>query len=183
MKAIEKWSLQDYANEINRKYSVLLEAEKTVENTIFEIGELLNAVKAMLPHGQFIPWIETNCNFTRQHANKLMLIERRRKEFVAPPTSITRAIRELRYIDQMTHPGVISTQVSVLESPRGKLYSKLAQLYEYLDMVRNEGYHNYMVIEYERDVMAELMLRLAHDLRVAANEINPSKSYIGEVKS
>lgn len=41
-----------------------------------EAGDLLIQVKAQLPHGQFIPWIEANCKFTRQHANHLMLIAR-----------------------------------------------------------------------------------------------------------
>lgn len=44
------------------------------------IGEILNKKKKDLPHGQFIPWIESNLPFSRMTANKYMrLFENRDK--------------------------------------------------------------------------------------------------------
>ena len=38
-----------------------------------EIGELLIQAKAALPHGQFIQWVITNCQFGRAQANRRMI--------------------------------------------------------------------------------------------------------------
>lgn len=41
-----------------------------------EIGELLIQAKAALPHGQFIQWVITNCQFGRAQANRRMWLAR-----------------------------------------------------------------------------------------------------------
>lgn len=181
-----QWSLQDYAEEINQQYTILLQAEETAENAIFRIGQLLNEVKAKLPHGEFMPWVKSNCKFSHQHGLRLMRIEKRRDEFIEPPTSILGAERALRRLSQIESPDSIwiSPQEAIqYNNPRGKLYRKLADLYEYVSQVREEGYHKHMVMEDEMGTTAELLLRLADLLRTARNEMDPHGSHIREVKS
>lgn len=48
-----------------------------------EAGELLIQVKAALPHGEFISWIEANCKFTRFHASRLMNIARNWEKIIS----------------------------------------------------------------------------------------------------
>jgi hypothetical protein len=186
-----EWTLERYADEINEQYDILLGAEETirraeatVDNAIFNIGRMLNEVKAILPHGEFIPWIEANCHFSRQHAGRLMLIERRREEFAEPPTGIRNALSELRRIDQMEHACSISTPMILpSESPRGKLHREITKLEGYIAKAEEEGFDKYMVMEDEYKVVSEVLVRLIIRLRRIRDTIDPTGSHIMEVKS
>ncbi|WP_010236351.1 DUF3102 domain-containing protein [Clostridium arbusti] len=56
---------------------ILIYKQQTAQN-IIEIGKRLIKVKENLPHGEFLPYLETKVEFTRQSANKFMRVA---KEF------------------------------------------------------------------------------------------------------
>ena len=66
-------------NEIERSNLNQIEAEinvlknQTAQN-IIEIGKKLNRAKELIPHGEWIKWLEEKVTFTRQTANKFMRI-------------------------------------------------------------------------------------------------------------
>ena len=99
----EQWTLKDYAREINREY-------ESATNSILRIGAWLNEVKAILPHGRFMPWVDENCSFNIQQANKYMLIEKNKDVISKPPTSLKVALREIEESksSQITSAEVIS---------------------------------------------------------------------------
>ena len=92
--------LNELAREINTIY----------QTAIFEIGERLLEAKRLLPHGEFIPWVEANCPFARIKAWRYMQVTQRKDEFNEPPTSLKGAQRYLEDKDsaQMFPSGNIS---------------------------------------------------------------------------
>lgn len=54
-------------------------SQKTVV-VIFAMGKILAQVKATLPHGDFIPWVEENCPFAIRSARNYMQIYERYKD-------------------------------------------------------------------------------------------------------
>lgn len=67
MSEIEKSNL----NQIEAEINVL--KNQTAQN-IIEIGRKLNRAKELVPHGEWIKWLEEKVTFTRQTANKFMRI-------------------------------------------------------------------------------------------------------------
>jgi hypothetical protein len=57
------------ATEVNRLHSKILDAARTCLDDAVTIGELLNAQKAALGHGQWLPWLKANVQFSRQSAD------------------------------------------------------------------------------------------------------------------
>jgi len=47
---------------------------KTAKEKAAELGEMLLAKKEELKHGEFIPWIEANCEFSRMQANRYIRV-------------------------------------------------------------------------------------------------------------
>lgn len=74
-------------------------ARKTVV-VIFAMGKVLTEVKAVLPHGDFIPWIEENCQFSRTSAFRYMAIYDRYKD------EPRRALEELTIAEAYIEAGV-----------------------------------------------------------------------------
>ena len=60
------------AEQINAEYQKARTAIVDSANHILRIGQLLSVVKDQLPHGQFIPWVEDNCEFSRRAASAMM---------------------------------------------------------------------------------------------------------------
>jgi len=60
------------ANEINAEYELARTSMVDSANRILNVGGMLIDVKKSLPHGEFILWVEANCNFTRFAAAKMM---------------------------------------------------------------------------------------------------------------
>jgi hypothetical protein len=74
-------------------------ARKTVV-VIFAIGKVLTEVKAVLPHGDFIPWVQGNCSFTQNSAINYMRIYDRYKD------EPRRALEELTIAEAYIEAGV-----------------------------------------------------------------------------
>lgn len=90
-------------NELSREINTIY------QTAIFEIGERLLEAKKLLPHGEFMPWVEKNCPFARSQAQCYMQVTRRRNEFDEAPTSLREAQRLLLERDnQITGTPVIS---------------------------------------------------------------------------
>jgi hypothetical protein len=66
--------LAKLAKQINAEHRAVGESIKAAMAHALRAGELLLGVKARLPHGDFIPWIEENCEFNRRSASGYMLI-------------------------------------------------------------------------------------------------------------
>ena len=60
------------ANNINAEYALARTSIVDSANHILNVGRMLTEKKAELGHGNFIPWIEAECDFTRQAAHKMM---------------------------------------------------------------------------------------------------------------
>jgi hypothetical protein len=63
----------DYAEEIKSEYAQLRAAAEDFITHVVRLGEKLIAQKARLKHGEFIPWVQANCPFSHDTANKYML--------------------------------------------------------------------------------------------------------------
>ena len=89
--------LESLAREINTEHNAcLLSAADAVTHAI-NAGKCLLEVKASLKHGEFMPWVEKNCPFSQDAANKYMRLSKFRmhSEFASDPQSLTQALRML----------------------------------------------------------------------------------------
>ncbi|WP_167884336.1 DUF3102 domain-containing protein [Leptospira ilyithenensis] len=62
----------DTAEKINRLQESIETSAKNMVKTAIIIGDLLNAKKAELKHGDFLPWIESNLTISRFTASRYM---------------------------------------------------------------------------------------------------------------
>jgi hypothetical protein len=70
-------SLAELARQIAGAHQEALAAARTSVEQARRCGELLLKVKARLPHGQFMPWVEANCPFFSQRTgNAYMRVAR-----------------------------------------------------------------------------------------------------------
>ena len=60
------------ADEINREHKLAQQTAGTAVEHAVRCGELLLSVKRRLKHGEFLPWVEKHCEFTRFTAAKYM---------------------------------------------------------------------------------------------------------------
>jgi hypothetical protein len=93
-----KSELQTMAVAINEHHTqVLLHARSALESAKAS-GELLLQAKALLPHGQWLPWLEENCQVSPRQAQRYMLVADRweaiAKNDAASYLTIDEAIRE-----------------------------------------------------------------------------------------
>ena len=65
---------------INRLHAEICDAARTTIDKAIRIGQLLTEQKARLKHGQWLPWLETNVEFSRQTADNYRRIYDRREE-------------------------------------------------------------------------------------------------------
>ncbi len=64
--------LAETANEINAEYELARTSMVDSANRILNVGRMLEAIKHSLPHGEFIPWVESNCVFKKRTAQRMM---------------------------------------------------------------------------------------------------------------
>ncbi len=73
-------SIKDAATELNRLDAAIQSGMRQTVADAIRAGEILSQVKDRLGHGEFLPWIEENCGFSRQTAdNYRRLYEHRDK--------------------------------------------------------------------------------------------------------
>jgi dsDNA-binding SOS-regulon protein len=60
---------QNEAKIINELHESITGKLKSSVNEAIHVGEVLSRVKSFIPHGEFLPWIEQNCKFSRQTAD------------------------------------------------------------------------------------------------------------------
>lgn len=65
-------TLRDIAKQIKAEWKTLEGALRSSLERAIAIGDLLLKVKERTKHGEFVPWVEKHCPFTRQHASKLI---------------------------------------------------------------------------------------------------------------
>ncbi|MHC1767932.1 MAG: DNA N-6-adenine-methyltransferase [Verrucomicrobiia bacterium] len=68
------------AAEANRLHSELLGLARTSLEIAIRIGELLTEQKARLKHGEWLPWVKDNIEFSEATAKRYMSVHRRRDE-------------------------------------------------------------------------------------------------------
>jgi N6-adenosine-specific RNA methylase IME4 len=66
--------IEDVAFQINREHELFESSMKSSIEHAIRCGELLAEQKAKLKHGEWIPWVEKNCEFTRVHAARYLKI-------------------------------------------------------------------------------------------------------------
>jgi hypothetical protein len=64
--------LQNIRDEMNTLHKEIKEAMETAFQKALRLGELLTCVKATLPHGEYIKWVEKNCNFSIRATQRYM---------------------------------------------------------------------------------------------------------------
>jgi hypothetical protein len=79
-------------SEIKKLHSEILESARTSLDKAIHIGELLADIKAGTKHGEWLPWIEKNLEFSERTARRyLMCFERREKIKSARVSDLTDA--------------------------------------------------------------------------------------------
>jgi hypothetical protein len=65
--------------EINRLHDEIWESARTATEKAIRIGELLAKQKALSPHGEWLPWLRKNVQFSQSTAWRYMQIFERRE--------------------------------------------------------------------------------------------------------
>jgi hypothetical protein len=60
------------AEDVNCEHALARSCAETAVQHAIRCGELLKAQKAALPHGEFVPWVEANCEFAYSTAARFM---------------------------------------------------------------------------------------------------------------
>jgi hypothetical protein len=87
-------------DELSALHGVLTGLSQKTVIVVFALGKILAEVKAELPHGEFIPWIEKNCQFTKMSASNYMRVYERYKD------EPRRALAELSISEAYVEAGV-----------------------------------------------------------------------------
>ena len=61
MSELKTCDLSTMANQINDHHSLAVKQATSALEHARQAGELLTQAKALLPHGQWLPWLESNC--------------------------------------------------------------------------------------------------------------------------
>jgi len=64
----------------NKLHREIQSLEVDAKNKAAQIGEMLIAKKASLKHGEFIPWVEANCEFTPRRAQQYIKVATTKNE-------------------------------------------------------------------------------------------------------
>lgn len=73
---VEPSALQDLASRINQEHAAATAAAQTAIGHALNAGRLLLQVKAQLPHGEFLPWLRSNCTVKQRQARAYMRVTR-----------------------------------------------------------------------------------------------------------
>lgn len=82
-------SLPELAYEINREHQLCSDAMGDAVQHAIRVGELLIEAKAKCQHGEWLGWVEANCNFTDRTAQRYMRIAWRREEVESNATRVS----------------------------------------------------------------------------------------------
>jgi Protein of unknown function (DUF3102) len=66
--------------EINRLHAEICQAARTTIEKAIRIGELLTEQKATLKHGEWLPWLKANVEFSRQTADNYRRVYEKRED-------------------------------------------------------------------------------------------------------
>lgn len=64
------------AQRMNRAHREIVEMQTSAKDKAAGLGDRLIAKKAELKHGEFIPWIKANCDFSHKRAKEYMQVAR-----------------------------------------------------------------------------------------------------------
>jgi len=67
-------TLTTLADAIKAKHQECLDASSLADTLWLERSALLRQAKALVPHGQWIPWVEEHCGFGRSQASRYLRI-------------------------------------------------------------------------------------------------------------
>jgi hypothetical protein len=87
-------------DELTALHGVLTGLSQKTVIVVFALGKILAEVKAELPHGEFIPWVESNCSFSQDSVNRYMRVYERYKD------EPRRALAELSISEAYVEAGV-----------------------------------------------------------------------------
>lgn len=92
--------IQTYAADINRHHQqAQAHASQAIEHAI-EAGRLLLQAKEQLPHGQFLPWLEANCQVSARQAQRYMRAAQGKSLAKNDTVSyLPKPVKELRILD------------------------------------------------------------------------------------
>jgi hypothetical protein len=91
---------EEAKDELAALHGVLQGLSQRTVVVVFALGKVLAEVKSELPHGEFIPWIEESCPFTRRSASSYMSVYERYKD------EPRRALAELSITEAYIEAGV-----------------------------------------------------------------------------
>lgn len=94
--------LVKYVSEINEEHRKCRDSMQAGLEHALRVGELLSEVKGNLKHGEFIPWVENNCEFSTRTAQTYMRVF---KELPKLGNTQRVALLSLRSaVEQLTEP-------------------------------------------------------------------------------
>jgi hypothetical protein len=72
------FEISEAASEINRLHGEICQAARTTIDKAIRIGELLAEQKATLKHGEWLPWLDANVQFTARTASNYLRVFKNR---------------------------------------------------------------------------------------------------------
>jgi hypothetical protein len=81
-------SLADLAARINAEHVAAEKAYQSGVEHALQCGDLLLEAKALLPHGQWLPWLESNCSVSSRSARLYMQLARNRQGLEAKSATV-----------------------------------------------------------------------------------------------
>jgi hypothetical protein len=91
-------TIADAAVELNRLHGEIETKLRTTVQDAIRAGEILTQVKDRLDHGEFLPWIEQNCEFSQKTAWNYIALQRHSCKLVTV-TNLQEAYREVAQIE------------------------------------------------------------------------------------
>lgn len=148
-KEVAVYQNKEVEKNVIEEISVLHNDIKSLMQETFQkalrLGELLTDVKARLPHGSFIGWIENNCPFSRYTAHRYMIIYEKRGELETQCiTNLSQAYKWLGKCSTVTHltDGSVDAEAQIIEIDETKelneCYAKIEELSDKLEALSLE---------------------------------------------
>lgn len=94
--------LESIAAEINREHQLCYSVFRTSLEHAMRAGELLVQAKEQVSHGQWLPWVEANCEFARNTATGYMQLHSYRELLNDRPVDHLGVREAIAYIAKQT---------------------------------------------------------------------------------
>jgi len=91
-------NIDSAASELNLLHGEIERKLRTTVQDAIRAGEILTQVKDRLDHGEFLPWIERNCEFTNKTAESYMKLHRHASK-IESVSNLQDAYREVAQIE------------------------------------------------------------------------------------